>query len=130
LFTSSACNIRPVKSEEWLEASSILLDVEVSTMDELVGLAADALAPAAAFPAEEIQVTLADSLRNEGFSLGSGVAIPHSEMADLERTLVCFVILRQPTRFPTIDRRPLVVFFVILSRADPHAHLLLLARLA
>lgn len=79
---------------------------------------------------ERVEAAFLDALRGEGFSMGSGVAIPHTEVATLTETSVCLVTLTQPLKVKTIDGRDPDVFLFILSKPDPHAHLLLLAHLA
>lgn len=119
-----------MSSREWLKASTVLAAADVATVDELVRTVAESMAGAVQEDARRIESLFAERLQSEGYSIGGGVAIPHTEMESLTETVVCLVTLRRPLNLPTIDERSPDVFFFILSKPDPHDHLLLLAHLA
>ena len=104
--------------------------VEALTMDALLRIVAEGMAGAVQMDRRRIETAFAEVLRGEGFSIGGGVAIPHTEMEGLSETVVCLVTLRQALTLETVDGRSPDVFLFILSKPDPHDHLLLLAHLA
>ncbi len=117
-----------MRSEDWLTVA--LPAVAVTRLDELVREVAVAVAEARDLDAARVEVAFGEALSSEGFSLGSGVAIPHIELGELEATAVCLVVLQAPLAMPTVDGVDPDIFLFILSKADPHKHLLLLAHLA
>lgn len=108
----------------------VLPGVAVATPAELVRTVAGVLAQATRTEPLWVEGAFTDALHREGFSIGQGVAIPHTENKALTETVVCLVTLKEPLKLKTIDGRPPDVFFFILSKPDPHHHLLLLAHLA
>lgn len=108
----------------------VLPGVAVATTEELVRVVADAMAQGAGTDAQHIEAAFLEAMRGEGFSIGRGVAIPHTELASLTETVVCLATLQQPLTLRTVDGVAPDIFLFILSKADPHAHLLLLAHLA
>jgi mannitol/fructose-specific phosphotransferase system IIA component (Ntr-type) len=108
----------------------VLPAVDVATVEALARTVAEVMATAAGTDSPRIETAFLEAMRGEGFSVGEGVAMPHTEMASLTETVVCLVTLRQPLTLKTVDGRPPDVFLFILSRPDPHDHLLLLAHLA
>jgi mannitol/fructose-specific phosphotransferase system IIA component (Ntr-type) len=97
---------------------------------DVVQAAASLLARASGVAAGELSRLFTEALGAPGFSLGSGVAIPHVELATVPETLVAIVTTRAPVPLPSIDGQAPDVFLFVLARPDPKAHLLLLARLA
>ncbi len=124
--------------EAWLEPGLVLPRLAAPTVDAVVEAVADALAAApddvvpSPNPDDRARIAeaFAAAMAGEGFSVGSGVAIPHIEHRGLDKTRVCLVTLEEPLPARTIDDRPLDLFFFILSKPDPEAHLNLLAHLA
>ncbi|MBN2196057.1 MAG: PTS sugar transporter subunit IIA [Polyangiaceae bacterium] len=114
----------------WLEPGLVLLGRAPSRVEELVREVAKALGDVTGEPVDRVAGAFTESIRGEGYSLGRGAAIPHTEVESLSRTRVCLVTLTHPLAVASIDGRPVDVFFFILSRPDPQSHLLLLAHLA
>lgn len=115
---------------DYLSASTILPRVDATSTEELVRAVAEVMSAVCGIDREHIESAFSDVMRGQGFSLGAGVAIPHTEMKDLSATVVCLVTLEQPLTIKTVDGRPPDIFLFILSKPDPHGHLLLLAHLA
>ncbi len=103
---------------------------DFTTVEALVRAVAERMAGATATDSGRIEAAFAATLRSAGFSIGDGVAIPHVELESLATTRVCLVTVRTPLALETIDGRAPDVFLFILSKPDPHDHLLLLAHLA
>lgn len=117
--------------EGWLQASLVLPKVTVNGASELVHAVSEAMARVAQVPSSAIAQSLQESLAvRESYSIGRGVALPHAESDRVSETLVCLVTTRHNLKLPSIDGIPPDVYFFILSKPDPHAHLLLLAHVA
>lgn len=104
--------------------------VTAGSLQQLIGAVAQNMAEVGGVDREQVTRAFRQATAGEGFSLGSGVAIPHTEHAGLEQTLVCLVTTREPLPLPTLDGRAPDIFLFILSKPDPHAHLVLLAHWA
>ena len=63
--------------------------------------------------------------------VGSGIAIPHGKLADIDRLYGVFARLEKPVDFQAIDDRPVDLIFVLLAPEDAGAdHLKALARVS
>lgn len=114
----------------WLSPDLILLAQPAASRGPLVSLAARAIAGSIGADAAALEKMFGEALAGEGFSIGRGVAIPHIDLPNAARTVVCVVTTRAPVALPTIDATPPDVFLFVVARPDPKAHLLLLAHLA
>jgi PTS system fructose-specific IIA component/PTS system nitrogen regulatory IIA component len=114
----------------WLRPSNVLPAVSAGSLEQLICAVAQNLAEVAGVDRDQVATAFRTATDGEGFSLGSGVAIPHTEHPDLAETLVCLVTTREPLALPTLDGRAPDIFLFILSKPDPHAHLVLLAHWA
>lgn len=115
---------------EWLQSELILAQQDFVTVGTLLSRVAEKMAAATQMSQERILAALHEATSGEGYSIGNGVAIPHIELSELAETFVCLVTLRAPLPLKSIDGKPVNVVLFILSKPDPHAHLLLLAHLA
>ncbi|MFC1642415.1 PTS sugar transporter subunit IIA [Myxococcota bacterium] len=116
--------------EGWLNPSRVLPRLESTSAEELLQAVAATFASETGPHQARATAALLEAMRDEGSSLGSGVAVPHIELEPLSETLVCIATLREPLPSRTIDGRFPDVFVFVLSKPDPHAHLLLLAHIA
>lgn len=114
----------------WLKPAMILPGSGALSLEELAREVADTIGPVGGATPSQVETAFLDAMQGEGFSLGGGVAIPHTELSELRETVVCLVTLRQPLPLKTIDGTPPDIFLFILSKPDPQSHLLLLAHLA
>ena len=63
--------------------------------------------------------------------VGSGIAIPHGKLPELERLYGIFARLEKPVDFQSIDERPVDLIFVLLAPEEAGAdHLKALARVS
>lgn len=63
--------------------------------------------------------------------VGSGVAIPHGKLAELDKLCGVFAKLEKPIDFEAIDERPVDLIFMLLAPASAGAdHLKALARIS
>lgn len=114
----------------WLRPSNVLPALTAGSLEQLICAVAQNMAEVAGVDREQVAAAFRRATDGEGFSLGSGVAIPHTEHAELAETLVCLVTTREPLALATLDGRAPDIFLFILSKPDPHAHLVLLAHWA
>ena len=119
-----------MKRESWLRPELVLPGIAAASPKELVSAAAKALSATAGTDASTLERSFRATLETEGFSVGSGVAIPHVEVPDAEATCVCLITTLEPVALATIDGRRPDIFFFVAARRDPRKHLLLLAHLA
>ena len=118
-------------SEMWLRASLVLPKIEAETPAELVRSVCDAIEGAGGPESSTIRASVEESLAyKESYSVGKGVALPHTEAAGLSGTFVCLVTTRGNLGLAAIDGLSPDIFFFIVARPGPTAHLLLLAHLA
>jgi mannitol/fructose-specific phosphotransferase system IIA component (Ntr-type) len=113
-----------------LKPSTVLLRIGPTTVAALAQSVAEAMGTAKGLESSRVELAFLEAMRGEGFSVGGGVAIPHAEMQELTETVVGLVTLSSPLPLRTIDGVAPDVFWFILSKPDPHGHLLLLAHLA
>lgn len=114
----------------WLRPTLVLTALEVASIEELAAVVAAAFGSAPELGGADVESALVEALRDEGFSIGSGVAVPHTELQSLKETLVGLATLTRPLQIRTIDSQAPDLFFFVLSKPDPEAHLLLLAHIA
>jgi len=63
--------------------------------------------------------------------VGSGIAIPHGKLPELDRLYGIFARLEKPVDFQSIDERPVDLIFVLLAPEEAGAdHLKALARVS
>jgi PTS system nitrogen regulatory IIA component len=64
-------------------------------------------------------------------AIGSGVAIPHCKMDDLDRVLVAVGLSHEGVEYESEDGKPVRLFFLVVSPSDkPAAHLRSLAAIS
>jgi mannitol/fructose-specific phosphotransferase system IIA component (Ntr-type) len=117
-------------SKGWLKAGNVLPAVAAESLEQLIAIVAQNMAEVGGIDPERVSQAFRRATAGENFSLGSGVAIPHTEDPGLEETLVCLVTTAAPLPLRTLDGRAPDIFLFILSKPDPHAHLVLLAHWA
>lgn len=63
--------------------------------------------------------------------IGSGIAIPHGKLPDLEKLYGCFARLETPIDFDSVDNEPVDLIFLLLAPESAGAdHLKALARIS
>ncbi len=115
---------------DWLKPSLILPKVSPDTPEALVRVVAQTMSAPAGVDVRHVEQAFLEVLHGEGFMIGKGVAIPHTELAQLTETSVCLVTLERPLPLKAMDGRTPDIFFFVLSKPDPRDHLLLLAHVA
>jgi mannitol/fructose-specific phosphotransferase system IIA component (Ntr-type) len=116
---------------DWLKEDLVLVRPEAADVPGLVAAVGERMGAASGLDAGRIGTVLSVALAVEGWSLGSGVGVPHGELEGLTQPLVCAVVTRDALSLPSIDgRAPDIFFFILAPPDDPQGHLLLLAHLA
>lgn len=109
----------------------VLAGIRVANKKQLLGLLADAAAPACALPAARIADLATERERLGSTGFGGGVAIPHAKADGLHRVVGVFAQLANPVDFDALDRRPVDLAFLLLSPTQAGAeHLKALARVS
>ena len=110
--------------EDFIDESRARVGIEAKGLDDVIDVAAEALAPASGHSADELSEAL--RTRMEGHvALGGGVSVPHAPIRGLERSIAALVTTREPIE---VDEETADVFFVLLAPADtPRLHLQTLA---
>ena len=79
----------------------------------------------------KIFAVLMDRERLGTTGVGSGIAIPHGKLLELDRLYGIFARLEKPVDFQSIDERPVDLIFVLLAPEEAGAdHLKALARVS
>lgn len=117
-------------AKRWLEADLVLASIDEVTVEGVRQRVAEKMASATGLSVARVQEALEEAMKSEGYSIGNGVVLPHTELSELDETYTCLVTVRTPLPLKSIDGKPVHLAIFILSKPDPHAHLLLLARLA
>ncbi|HDS17183.1 MAG TPA: PTS sugar transporter subunit IIA [Proteobacteria bacterium] len=121
-----------MKITDYLTPALVVSDLEASDKDEV--LRALATAVAGVFPELPVARVLAvlkerESLGSTG--IGSGIAIPHGKLGELEKIVVLFARSRRGIRFAAVDGEPVHLFFMLLAPEDSAGgHLRTLARIS
>jgi mannitol/fructose-specific phosphotransferase system IIA component (Ntr-type) len=118
-------------SPQWLRPGLIFPKLSVGSTADLVHVVSATMEKVGRVPSSRTAAALQESLASkESYSVGRGVALPHAEAVGLTETLVCLVTTRNNLELGSMDGVAPDVFFFILAKPDPRAHLLLLAHLA
>jgi CBS domain containing-hemolysin-like protein len=121
----------PVTIAEFLKENHVLLDVEGSTLEEVLR-AALARLPASELPADRstLLTRILERERQAPSALSHHLAIPHGRVEGLIRPLVAFARPRDP--IPVAGRNePTKVLFILVTPAEsPRIHQVLLSHIA
>jgi PTS system nitrogen regulatory IIA component len=106
--------------KDLLSTAEVMLDVSVSSRQDLLERLSGEAAARAGPSREEILQALEAREQLGSTALRDGVAIPHAQLAGLERPLFLFARLRKPIYFDPSDDEPVDLVFVVLWPAsDP-----------
>ncbi|MBS1183023.1 MAG: Phosphoenolpyruvate-dependent sugar phosphotransferase system 2 component [Proteobacteria bacterium] len=116
---------------DMIEPQDVLVDYTVASKPDLLRDLAGLASGRTGIDATVILGVLMNRERLGSTGIGSGIAIPHANVADLAAPFTLLVRLRQPIDFEAIDDRPVDIVFLALSPAHKGAsHLNLLACIA
>jgi len=83
------------------------------------------------FSGKELYQKLLERERLGSTALGDGYAIPHCRLKGLDDPLVLLAVSRQGVAFEAVDRKPVHIFFLVVTPAEnPDLNLQILAALA
>ena len=114
-----------------LSPKSIFLDIEVTSKKKLLELIANIIAERARLPESTIFSSLLNRERLGSTGLGSGFAVPHARLEQLEDTLGYFFRLKEAVNFEAPDGQPVdLVFTIVIPEQATEQHLVILSSLA
>jgi PTS system nitrogen regulatory IIA component len=117
--------------DDLLAPGAIALGVSAATKRQALALLAEMAGRAFDLKAARILDALLEREAVGSTGVGHGVAIPHAEIAGLDRLRGMFVRLRPPVAFESLDDEPVDLVFALFSPPDRGSgHLRALARVA
>lgn len=114
-----------VKISEFLDQSSISLDLRAKTKEEVIEELVDLLVQAKKIsPSLKEEITRALLEREElgTTGIGKGVAVPHARTKVISKILTAFGRSRNGVDFEAVDGNPVTLFFLIISPEDAAGH--------
>ena len=106
-----------MKISDLLSPADVLIDVRASNkrllLQEFAAKAADSLG----LRVDQIAPFLLKREELGSTGIGSGVALPHARLPDLQRPFGLLAKLKQPIEFDAIDGQAVDIVFVLLLRA-------------
>ena len=120
-----------MKLSDILSANSVMLSVKTKSKRQLLQDISEFAAKTTKVDDRIIFDALLEreNLGSTGF--GSGVALPHCRLAELDRVYGFFVKLATPIDFEAIDNKPVDIIFLLLSPESSGAdHLTALAQIS
>lgn len=116
---------------DMIEPRDVLVDYKIASKADLLRDLAGLASGRTGIDATVILGVLMTRERLGSTGIGSGIAIPHANVADLAAPFTLLVRLRQPIDFEAIDDMPVDIVFLALSPAHKgSSHLNLLACIA
>ena len=108
----------------------VIVGFKASSKSHLLAELARRAAAATGLPQKQIGDVLEarESLGSTG--VGLGIAIPHAQVAGLDRFFGLFVRLDRPIDYDAIDGRPIDLVFLLLIPGNTRAHLQALAAIS
>jgi len=114
-----------------LRLEDILLDVDMSSRDQLIEAIGRHMELAHALPHASVAAGLSRREQLGSTALGQGVAIPHCRVKDLDSILVAYLRPSSPIPFDAPDGGPVSdVLVLLVPKQATEEHLLILAEAA
>jgi len=114
-----------------LDSGSVVANLRATSKKQALQELARKAADVTGLDERKIFGVLMDRERLGTTGVGSGIAIPHGKLADLDRLHGIFARLEKPVDFQSIDDRPVDLIFVLLAPEEAGAdHLKALARVS
>lgn len=114
-----------------LDSDSIVANLRATSKKQALQELARKAADVTGLDERKVFGVLMDRERLGTTGVGSGIAIPHGKLADLDRLHGIFARLEKPVDFQSIDDRPVDLIFVLLAPEEAGAdHLKALARVS
>lgn len=109
----------------------VIPTLKVSSKDEALAVLAERAAGLVGLDPRSIYRALVERERLGTTGIGSGVAIPHGRMEELQHPCVVFTRLATPISFEAIDEQPVDLLFLLLSpEREGTVHLKVLSRIS
>ncbi|MBN9560106.1 MAG: PTS sugar transporter subunit IIA [Alphaproteobacteria bacterium] len=106
------------------------LDLDLTSKSSLLHALSDEASRRLSRPREEIFEALQDRERLGPTALGRGVALPHTQLAEIDNPVAIFARLRRPIEFGAKDGESVdLVFLVLWPAKSPEGFLPALARI-
>ena len=117
--------------EDILSADRIVTSLEAGSKKHALQELAVKAARQTGLEEREIFDVLLERERLGTTGVGSGIAIPHGKMPDLDKLFGCFARLDSPVDFDAVDGQPVDLIFLLLAPESAGAdHLKALARIS
>lgn len=114
-----------------LDSDSVVANLRATSKKQALQELARKAADVTGLDERKIFGVLMDRERLGTTGVGSGIAIPHGKLAELDRLYGIFARLEKPVDFQSIDDRPVDLIFVLLAPEEAGAdHLKALARVS
>ena len=113
-----------------LDRHAIIPHVVVATKRQALSVAAEVAARLYGLKPGEVLDALLAREEQGSTGLGSGVAVPHARLKQVDRVHGIFVRLETPVEFGAVDDQPVDLMFVLLAPVDTTDHLRALARVS
>lgn len=110
-----------------LMPDSVIAGLPVNDKAHLLAELARRAASAIRLPANHIRDAIEARERLGSTGVGAGIAIPHAQIAGLDRFYGLFARLQRPIDYEAIDQRPVDLAFLLLIPSDSKEHLHALA---
>ena len=117
--------------EDILSADRIVTSLEAGSKKHAIQELAGTAAAQTGLEEHEIFAVLMERERLGTTGVGSGIAIPHGKMVELDNLFGCFARLDNPIDFDAVDGEPVDLIFLLLAPESAGAdHLKALARIS
>ena len=116
--------------ENFLSLDNTLLDVAAPNKQQLIEVLADQAGSRLQIDGDRIagEVLKREALGSTG--MGKGIAIPHAQLADVQKPFGILARLKRPIDFEAIDGEPVDLVFLLIQPAHPPGELNALASVA
>lgn len=117
--------------EDILKKSSVVTSLKASSKKHALEEMSRHAAASTGLQEREIFDVLLERERLGTTGVGSGIAIPHGKLPQLENLFGCFARLEEPVDFDSVDSQPVDLIFLLLAPESAGAdHLKALARIS
>jgi PTS system nitrogen regulatory IIA component len=108
---------------------AVLYRLKATNKKHLLQKLSDSLAEKTGLESRDIFDRLFEREKLGSTGMGSGIAIPHARMENIDRVYTAFMTLDEPTDFESVDERPVDLVFALLAPQNAGAdHLQALAK--
>lgn len=116
---------------ELLNVSAVEADLRAETKEQALEEMTEVMLRAAPLDREQVLSVLQERERLGSTGIGSGVAIPHGKIADIDKMYLAFGRSIKGIDFDSMDGRSAHLFFLLIAPEDSvSAHLKTLARIS